>query len=401
VKGDYRVKPAIPTKPFLAIYVAWHPAFDAGTDISRALFQHYRRDLYQNVAGGSGVPVMYRSQPPDGAALPIDVDLDGAETCAVVLLVDKNWSEDPKWVAWARGISDEADQTGLRALVFPVAIDDSGIEKGGVPEQAVRWDQWIGEPYEVKCRRLFAALSYQFCRMLRHYLEHLERPGLSDEELLKFLRRVEVFLSHSKHDENGSQIALQFRQFVQDAGYDTFFDVFNIPIGLRFNRVLLEKVRASAVVAIHTDSYSTREWCRREMIEAKLSNVPLVVANCIKDADERGFPYMANVPIVRMDPKKRDRIDVIAARLMDEVLKDFLWRCRTRVFAPVAGANVSFVPRPPELIVLTTLKSKTPPSDTLVYPDPPIGAEELRLFESVAPGIKLLSATEWLAGARS
>jgi hypothetical protein len=250
----------------------------------------------------------------------------------------------------------------------------------------------------VKRRRLFTSLSYQFCWMLRHYLEHMKRPGVSDGDLLAYLRRVEIFLSHSKHDRDGTEIALQFRQFIQDAGYDAFFDVFDIPIGLRFNRVLLEKVRVSAVVAIHTDSYSTREWCRREMIEAKLSNVPLVIANCIEDVDERGFPYMANVPIVRMDAEKRDRVDVVVARLMDEVLKDFLWRCRVKLFAD-AGPNVSFLPRPPELIVLTALKNRTPPSDTLVYPDPPIGAEEMNLFASAAPGVKLLSATEWLAGA--
>jgi len=394
------LKTAVPTKPFLAIYVAWHPEFEYGEKIALALFEHYRRNLVQNVAGGSGIPVMYRSKPPEGATVPIDIDLDSAETFAVVLLIDKKWTDDDKWVSWAKRISDEADKTGLRALVFPVAIDGSGIEKGVVPEQAVRWDRWSDVNDEVKRRRLFTALSYEFCRMLRRYLEHLERPEVSGDDLLKFLRRVEVFLSHSKHDEDGSAIALQFRQFVQDAGYDAFFDVFNIPIGLRFNRVLLEKVRVSAVVAIHTDTYSTREWCRREMIEAKLFNVPLVIANCIKDTDERGFPYMANVPIVRMDPEKRDRIDVVVARLMDEVLKDFLWRCRVKLFAAV-GANVSFLPRPPELIVLTAMKSRTPPSDTLVYPDPPIGAEELSLFEKAAPGIKLLSATEWLAGAES
>jgi hypothetical protein len=99
-----------------------------------------------------------------------------------------------------------------------------------------------------------------------------------------------------------------------------------------------------------------------------------------------------------MDPEKRDRVDVVVARLIDEVLKNFLWRCRVKLFAD-AGSNVSFLPRPPELIVLTALKNRTPPSDTLVYPDPPIGAEEMNLFASAAPGVKLLSATEWLAGA--
>jgi len=212
---------AVPTRPFLALYVAWHPNFKAGAEISLALFQHYRRDLYRNVAGGSGLPVIYRSQPPEGGAVPIDIDLEGAEATAVVLLVDENWSRNSAWVAWARRISDEADRTGLRALVFPVAIDGSGIAMGVLPEQAVRWDRWDHKPEAAKRRRLFTSLSYQFCRMLRHYLEHMKRPGVSNDDLLAYLRRVEIFLSHSKHDRDGTEIALQFRQFIQDAGWSS------------------------------------------------------------------------------------------------------------------------------------------------------------------------------------
>lgn len=389
----------IPTKPFLTIHVAWHPAFGEGREIARALFEHYRRNLYQNVAGGSGIPVMYRSTAPTGATVPIDVDLESAETSAVILLIDKNWAGSAEWIEWGRRLSDAADALGLRAFVFPVAIDPSGIEAGVVPEQAVRWDQWVGVEERVKQRRLFSALSYEFCRMLRHYLERLARPSVSDDDLEDFLRRVQVFVSHSKHDDHGVKIAKEFRRFVQDGGYDAFFDVFDIPIGQRFDRVLLLKVRTGAVIAIHTDSYSSREWCRKEMIQAKLHDVPVVVADCIDDIDERGFPYMANVPIVRMDPVKMDRIDVIVGRLIDEVLKDFLWRCRVKVFEAEAGTNVAFSPRPPELIILTALKDKTPAREVLVYPDPPIGAEELELFAKAAPKIRLLSATEFLAGA--
>lgn len=389
----------VPTKPFLTIYVAWHPALAEGQQIARALFEHYRRNLYQNVAGGSGIPVMYRSAAPAGTTVPMDIDLASAETSAVILLIDKNWTESAEWVEWGKRHSDAADGLGLRAFIFPVAIDQSGIKEGVVPEQAVRWDQWAGEKEQVKRRRMFTALSYEFCRMLRHYLERLARPSVSDDDLENFLKRVQVFVSHSKHDDHGVRIAKEFRRFVQDGGYDAFFDVFDIPIGQRFDRVLLLKVRTSAVIAIHTDSYSSREWCRKEMIQAKLYDVPVVVADCIDDIDERGFPYMANVPIVRMDPAKMDRIDVIVGRLIDEVLKDFLWRCRVKVFEAGAGANVAFSPRPPELIILTALKDKLPAREVLVYPDPPIGAEELDLFAKAAPNIRLLSATEFLAGA--
>jgi hypothetical protein len=211
-----------------------------------------------------------------------------------------------------------------------------------------------------------------------------------------------VFLSHSKHDPDGERIAKLVRREIfagEGDSLSSFFDVHDIPAGLRFYKVILEKVRVSAAVAIHTDSYSSREWCRREIIEAKRWNVPLVVANCIKDLDERGFPYLGNVPIVRMNPERADRIDMIVGRLLDEVLKDFLWQCRVEIVGSEAAGTTIFLPRPPELVSLAGIFSEGAADATVVYPDPPIGAEERGLFETIAPDVTLLSMTEWLAEA--
>jgi hypothetical protein len=215
------------------------------------------------------------------------------------------------------------------------------------------------------------------------------------------LQGLQIFLSHSKHDEYGELVAHAIRDHLHAGhGLSSFFDVHDIPAGLRFQKVLLQQVKVSAVVAVHTDSYSSREWCRREVIEAKRWNVPLVVANCISDLDERGFPYLGNVPIVRMDPRGADRIGVIVGRLLDEVLKDFLWRCRVELVRASADPSVVFVPRPPELISLAGLPAAVDvPEPVIVYPDPPLSAEEERLFEEVAPRVQLWSMTEWLAGA--
>jgi len=213
------------------------------------------------------------------------------------------------------------------------------------------------------------------------------------------LKKVQIFLSHSKHDDYGERIARAIRDHLYAGhGLSSFFDVHDIPAGLRFQRVLIQQVKMSAVVAVHTDSYSSREWCRREIIEAKRWNVPLVVANCISDLDERGFPYLGNVPIVRLDPRGPDRIDVVIGRLLDEVLKDFLWRCRVELVRDAADRAVVFVPRPPELISLVGVPTATEvPEPVIVYPDPPLSAEEERLFEEVAPRVRLRSMTEWLA----
>jgi hypothetical protein len=235
--------------------------------------------------------------------------------------------------------------------------------------------------------------------MLRHYLEQLRHPDDEVDELEKYLQRVQIFLSHSKHDDDGERIAILIRNRLNsDTNLAAFFDVLDIPPGLRFQSVLLKQVKQSAVVAIHTDSYSSREWCRREIIEAKRWNVPLVVANCMTNQDERAFPYLGNVPIVRMDPHLVNRIDLIIARLLDEVLKDFLWRCRVQLVG-TGDPTIVFVPRQPELVSLATLPSLTAtPKPTIVYPDPPLSGEEQQLFTDLAPQVQLKSMTEWLAG---
>jgi hypothetical protein len=390
------------TRPFLVVYVVWHPTFADGAAIAEILRQHFRRRLYENIAGGTGLSVIYRYAVAPESTQPLPIDLADADTAAIVVLVDNNLVGDAAWTDYVRELCNRTDAAGLGTRVFPVEIDNGVLARLGTDEQALLWTRWEGELAE-RGRRLTAALTYAFCRLLRHYLEHLTRPEEEEEVLEAYLKKVQIFLSHSKHDQHGEEIARNIRSRLYNTpGMDSFFDVYDIPAGLHFQKVLLLKVRVSAMVAIHTDSYSSREWCRKEIIEAKRWHVPLVVANSISDIDERGFPYMGNVPVVRLEPGGADRIDFVIARLLDEVLKNFLWRCR--ITLELAGENldpaVIFVPRPPELISLASLPSEADvPSPVIVYPDPPLSAEEERLFAEISPRVQLRSLTEWKAGA--
>lgn len=365
--------------------------------MAKRLYDHYRRELFDNVAGGTGLGVFYRFEPTAETGAPIAIDLEEAETTAIILLFDETFAGDEAYMAWAREYIQRTDEAGLRARVFPVAIDGA-LTRTGFLQQAARWDLWASLSEPDRTVRLLSDLTYQFSRMLRSYLERLKHPDEDNAALEHYLRKVQVFLSHSKRDSDGERIAKLVRQAIFDGeGLTSFFDVRDIPTGVRFDRAILQQVRVSAVVAIHTDSFSSREWCRREIIEAKRWNVPLVIANCIADADERGFPYMGNVPLVRMDPAAADRIDRIVARLLDEVLKDFVWRCRVELAKALEHDGVVFLPRPPELISLASLEDHADADVTLVYPDPPLGSEEQRLFEIIAPKVLLRSLTEWLA----
>ena len=391
----------------LAVYVVWHPDYSAGSGIAGSIYGHFRRGRYKNLLGDMELNVFFRSSPAPGSGAPLEIDLKEAETTAVVVLAESALAGDSAWRRYVDGLVGAANARGLGSRVFPVTVEeaDPGVR---FDIQALRWDQWEGGDSERE-QRLMRELSHEFSRMLRHYLEHLKHPGEDNKALERYLEKVQVFLSHSKHDDDGERIAQEIRQWLhQSSGLSSFFDVLDIPAGVPFQDVLDRQVKRSALLAVHTDSYSSREWCRREIILAKQRNVPMIVVNSMRDVDERGFPYMGNVPIVRMDRGETGRVEVVIGHLLDEVFKDFLWRCRIELTGEVRR-ELFFMPRSPELISLagTGLLSFADPDEsvpertdladpTIVYPDPPLGAEEAQLFESIAPGVRLLNLAQWL-----
>lgn len=390
-------EPAMPdaTRPLLALYVVWHPRYTQGAQIAEDLRQYYRREHYRNVSGDSTLSVLYRSVSPEAAPTPLSINMNEAGTTAVVVLVDSNLASESAWIRYLRELLDQAKAVGPRSQVLPVMLQpslDLTIEV-----QTLRCDDWNGSPPQR--RRLITELTHAFSRMLRLYLEHVVPSAHDQSPTASYLQKVQVFVSHSKHDPDGERIARAIRDWLhQHSGLSSFFDVHDIPWGAPFEQVLYTEIKRSAVVAVHTDSYSSREWCRREMIEAKLQNVPLILVDCLHDVDERAFPYMGNVPVVRMSQRSESRIDVVVARLLDEVFKDYLWRCRIALAQP-NGGRVLFIPKPPELLSLARIRKDfehlTAP--TVIYPDPPLGVEEADLFERVAPDIRLLNLTRWLA----
>lgn len=161
------------TRPFLVVYVAWHPGFDQGATIAQAIRRHFRRELYENVAGGTGLSVIFRSLPPPGDAAPLEIDVDEAHATAIVILADTVLAADPQWIAYARALEEQAEAAGLHVRTFPVSMDSAVLAPLNMTEQALRWDRWDGDS-TARTKRLLSELTYEFCRMLRHFLERLQ-----------------------------------------------------------------------------------------------------------------------------------------------------------------------------------------------------------------------------------
>ena len=382
-------------RPLFALYIVWHPSYANGSQIADLLRRRFGGDRYQNITGDPGVSVLYRSEAVPDEPVPLPINWDESDTTAVVVLADTALAEDTAWVSYVRDLAHSAQAGGFHTRLFPVMMEPEG-HKIGLDEQALRWDQG-GESDAEREQRLVRDLTYEFSRMLRHRLALLRRPEATETPLADYLEKIRVFLSHSKHDDDGETVARSFRDWLHErSALSSFFDIYDIPAGLSFRDVLLQQIGTSAVVALHTDSYSSREWCRREVIEAKRRHVPMIVVDCLHDADPRGMPYMGNVPIVRMNPEDQDRLGAVIEYLLDEVFRDFMWRCRIESLRE-ASPDVLFMARPPELIALATLPDlQGAMGATIVYPDPLLSTDEAELFSAITPQVRVLTLTEWL-----
>ena len=383
-------------RPLFALYIVWHPSYTTGGRVADLLRRHFGGDRHRDVAGEPGLSVLYRREVAPGESEPFSIDWDEAEMTATIVLVDSALAGDPAWSNYVRELAHDAGRRGLLTRLFPVMMDTEGLQLQ-LEEQALRWDRWE-ESDIAREQRLVSSLTYEFSRMLRHRLDLFRRPEAAETPLTGYLEKVQVFISHSKHDDDGEPVARSIRDWLHaNSAMSSFFDVYDIPAGLSFHEVLLHQIETSAVVALQTDSYSSREWCRREVIEAKLRHVPMIVVDCLREFDKRGIPYMGNVPIVRMSPDRQDRIGTVVGCLLDEVFRAHLWRCRVERYREAYPA-VLFIDRPPELISLASLSAihSSETDSLIVYPEPLLGADESRLFSEIAPNTRILTLTEWL-----
>ena len=373
-------------EPYFTLHVVWHPRCSESEGAARHLIEHFTRPRYS--VEEMGVSVFEWSTPPEGSPVPAPIAMDTGEAAVVVALIGDEIQRDSEWSKYVKYLAEQCHPdhaTGTQRRLIPVAMIPQSIAIE-LEVQALRWHDWEVDQ-DGRARRLVREVTYETGRMLRTMLE-------GDPDLASHMKKVRVFLSHSKHDDFGERVARRIRDWLHDdVQLSVFLDIVDIPAGLPPDDVLEKEVRRSAVLVVYSDSFSSREWCGREVLVAKESDRPIVVADCIEDLDERAFPYLANVPVVRLCSQQPHGVERVVGRLLDEIFKDFLWRCRT---ASLDQANplVTFVARAPELLTAINIKKFSPNTSAVVYPDPPLSRHEIELIDGF--GFKFLSLSQWM-----
>jgi hypothetical protein len=383
----------------LCIYVLWHPAAKEAAALAKEVYRWFHASSDDLLRSGMGVPVYFRSQPAsDTSGTPPPTQTEEADLNIVVVLADANMVADPAWAAYLDAIARKNE----RAHVIPVALHASAYR---LPETLrrlnfLRIDERDDPPADEATRharrvtRLLRQLTEITGRQLAALLVASSGPGPDHGRPPPPLT---IFLSHAKRD--GIDVAEALRSSIQDHGrLRAFFDDSDLPVGHAFADELIDAAGAgsAAMIAIISDAYAARPWCRREVALAHAPRrdplnsccwaiQPLLVVDALKEAPTRNIPELGNATLVRWLPERAlETVDL----LMLEVVLTSYHRLRARRVPQAPGRHV--IAWTPDLSTLLALQRAA--GDRLgevAYPGYRLPQIELDALRHAFPGLQL------------
>jgi SLOG cluster2/TIR domain len=344
--------------PFL-VHLVFHPASTAARGVALALHRALNADT---ALPGLAVPTVLLAE--DGSGFPpVRHDLDQAGQSAVIVLADDDMVIEEAVPAgrssWPAFVADIARRCGDGKHRFlPVQLSESAWPL----HDDLKSINFIRAYTKEDLSRLERRIVVELCRFLLGSGRGTRVP-------------ITVFLSHAKQDINKPPTV--FREMVAHLEatqpVSAWVDSGQIEPGASFAAAIEEGVREAAVLALLTSNYSSRPWCRREILFAKKYNRPLVVVDALDSIDLRAFPYIGNVATLAWSSEG-------AQRAVDLLLKEQLRHLHVDMLLKRAGKPADIVlTSPPELSTVVSL----PKGGHVLYPDPPLGDEEIEVLKAL------------------
>lgn len=374
------------TRDFLRIYVVWAPGSEEGKRIAEFLVSHFDGLGMERDGVAIRVPVRFRTKEWEaGTSVPRDIDLEGADHNAIVLLNDFFMVERKDvWDEYVRGVrANIARRNGVDLYIpFGSPERDAVLPSDAIAKtQYARRDNWL-KVLKTDRERDSRLLLHTLLAVRRH-LKGIYEPTAPGEPL---------FVSHAKAD--GDDMARAIVDYVNDTENDlpleTFYDAMELLPGEDYEKRFENEIDRGTLLAISSDAYDSRPWCIFELTTAKRAYRPIVLADVAIVKTSRTYPYGANLPKVRVTSAEGTAwIEKLLVETMSEGLRCDLFNAQAHKKIVLVGLSEAIVtPRPPELFDLTFGDGQ---ASVLIYPDPPVGTIESGILQAAltASGRKL------------
>lgn len=377
--------------PILEVYVVWHPDDQEGAQIAAWLLEHFRGAPYSGLVGGA-VEVYTRSEPwqPDSdtprplpCQVPLPYQLPHARVTAVVPVLG---------VRLARAV--ERDSSDWRRYLESIhATAGAGQELIGV--FPVRSQGTVGSSSfgEIGSRQALHKASAEQPAVLCRELSQAVAQLVGDP----FGERLRIFISHTKRHrveeelDYVDEVVGRVRTTIADTHLQAYFDAADLQPGADWEQELQSQASSSALLAVRTDLYASREWCQREFLVAKRAGMPIVTLNGVRRAEERGSFLMDHVPAVGYRQADEDlqqsSVEEALNRLVDAALTRALWGLQQDVLEEL-GIDWTPLHAPEPITVLPwLLENRERAADEgpllIMHPDPPLGPEEAKALSEL------------------
>ena len=412
--------------PILEIYVVWHPGDVKGTGIAREFTEHFSGSIFTGLIRGA-VEVFVRSEgwrhgndaprpipcadapPPNGvrqAEFTAVVPLMGTEMAAAVETGPTEWRD------YAKSIRRMREENPKRVAVFPYLMDHEatdgtalGKTLGAYQRIAASTPEPDGETERsLRCRDLAQGIS-----------QFLSGDGNG---------RLNVFISYANQSSSSGKdgtddLVEMVRSVIENTHLGRFFSPRDLQPGREWETELREKAASSALLALRTDLYPSREWCQREISIAKRQGMPVIMMDALDVGEERGSFLMDHAPRVPVRNTREEgwrKRDIYRALnlLVDECLKREIWSRQRELSRDDPRLGIAWwAPHAPEPLTFVDWMRKEETAGTgtsdapvvrVLHPDPPLGEEEKLVLEQVlslgSPDCELDVTTPRLLAAR-
>lgn len=382
----------------LNIYIVWHPNFGFGKTIAEELYSTFCRDFNNPLSRGLSIPVYFRFIKLENG-LPLNIDFNEAKKNAIILLIDEEYFLDDDFKLYTKQIVEKVDDDNR---IFPIKLFEFAysINCGLNKLQFTDAIKYFGEnldlnkstDQEKSINKIKTELLHDLSRLIWNFQEKQD-----DKNSQRIGSPVKLFLSHAKKD--GEDLAIKFKRFIENnLKLDVFFDTVDIANGYEFDAQFEQEIPKSALVVFQTDEYSNREWCRREVLLAKKSKSPIVVVNNISKGEKRAFPYLGNMPTTVLTEDELVSFYRIVNLTLYQVLNNRYQLILLDQYSKLVDNSkysILSISSPPELFNYVHIKQLSFENKKLIvlYPDPPLGIEELDVLNELDEDIVFTTPT--------
>lgn len=345
----------------LAVHFIWHPSAEevASSTIKRLNEVLFKSDL-KSFSRCVDIPFFYYSSEKE-SDVPHKIDPQYAKSNLIFAFINEGLVCNNEWKKYIKDL--DAQKYLIQIFLNRDVIKNAPLEG----RNGIRYE----------------TLNFSIQKLILSMLNEIYRAVVGKNEPTGDKSSLKLFLSHTKADDFAKKIVDDLRNYIMNTNMSFFFDVWSIQPGYRVNKEIENHLKESTLLAIETDTYSSRYWCQKEVVWAKQKQRPLLIVNAISKAVDRVFPALSNAPCIRINPNEDELSkykiqELLEATLVESIRVEYSKKLLNYYKEKNWIEEDAFVsPVPPDIYSFAGLQN-TPinKSMNVCYPEPAIQYDE-------------------------